>query len=369
MEPFRARLGGTLVVFGAGELARLGELARARGARRVLLVTDPGVSAAGHAGRAVDSLRAAGLEFRIFDEVVENPTTRHVEAGTAVARAAGIELIVGLGGGSAMDCAKGINFLVSNGGRIEDYWGEGKAAKPMLPSIGVPTTAGTGSEAQSFALIEQEGTLRKMACGDEKVRFATVILDSDLTATQPRRVAALTAMDAVSHVVESFVTTRRNPVSRLLSREAWRLLSEAFPAAMEDSPDESTRGHMLLGAHLAGCAIEASMLGAAHAMANPLTSDFGVPHGEAVMLGLPHVVRFNEPVAGAWYRELSDEPLAARLEAMRSRAGLATRLRDAGVPASALAGLASQAASQWTAGFNPRPVSEADLRGLYESAW
>ena len=145
-----------------------------------------------------------------------------------------------------MDCAKGINFLVSNGGRMEDYWGDGKATRPMLPSIGVPTTAGTGSEAQSFALIEQEGTLRKMACGDEKVRFGAVILDPELTATQPRRVAALTAMDAVSHVVESFVTTRRNPVSRTFSREAWRLLSEAFVPAMGEQPDEATRGNFLV---------------------------------------------------------------------------------------------------------------------------
>ena len=364
-----ARLGGTFLVFGAGELSRLGELARARGARRVLLVTDPGVRAAGHADRAAASLRDAGLGCDLFDGVVENPTTAHVEAGTAVARRACSDLITAVGGGSTMDCAKGINFLVSNGGRMEDYWGDGKATRPMLPSIGVPTTAGTGSEAQSFALIEQEGTLRKMACGDEKVRFGAVILDPELTATQPRRVAALTAMDAVSHVVESFVTTRRNPVSRTFSREAWRLLSEAFSSAMGEQPDEATRGRMLLGAHLAGCAIEASMLGAAHAMANPLTSGFGVPHGEAVLLGLPHVVRFNDPVAGPWYRELSEEPLAARLEAMRARAGLAGRLRDAGVPAEALPELASQAAAQWTAGFNPRPVTENDLRDLYEQAW
>src|SRR5262249_46843259 len=141
------------VVFGPGCLSRLGEFARDLGGRRVLLVTDPGLEAAGHPQRAVRYLRAARLEAFVFDEVRENPTTIQVEAGAAFARARAIDLIVAVGGGSAMDCAKGLNFLLTNGGRIADYLGFGKATRPMLPSIGVPTTAGTGSEAQSFALI------------------------------------------------------------------------------------------------------------------------------------------------------------------------------------------------------------------------
>src|SRR5262249_1030034 len=155
----------TRVVFGPGSLARLGELARDLGGRRALLVTDPGLEAAGHPDRALHSLRAAGVETFVFDGVEENPTTRHVRAGLEAARKHKIDLLVAVGGGSSMDCAKGVNFLLTNGGEMADYKGFGKATRPMLPSIGVPTTAGTGSEAQSYALIADEKTHLKMACG------------------------------------------------------------------------------------------------------------------------------------------------------------------------------------------------------------
>src|SRR6516162_4754871 len=154
------------VLFETGALARLGEVARELGGRRALLVTDPGLEAAGHPQRALAALRGAGVETFVFDEVEENPTTRHVEAGLEVAKRHGIDLLVAVGGGSSMDCAKGINFLLTNGGRMSDYKGFGKAKKPMLPALGVPTTAGTGSEAQSYALIADDQTHQKMACGD-----------------------------------------------------------------------------------------------------------------------------------------------------------------------------------------------------------
>ncbi|HEV3448279.1 MAG TPA: iron-containing alcohol dehydrogenase, partial [Gemmataceae bacterium] len=136
----------TRVVFGPGALARLGELVRELGGTRVLLVTDRGLEAAGHPQRAVQSVRDAGLEVFVFDDVEENPTTRHVELGLACARSNRIDFLVAVGGGSSMDCAKGVNFLLTNGGSMTDYQGFGKAARPMLPSIGVPTTSGTGSE-------------------------------------------------------------------------------------------------------------------------------------------------------------------------------------------------------------------------------
>jgi alcohol dehydrogenase len=143
----------TRIVFGPDTIDSLGRLARELDARRVLVVSDPGVVAAGHTGHGVTALQAAGCDSVTFDGTCENPTTREVEAGVEVARQFRPDLIVGMGGGSSMDCAKGINFLYSNGGRMQDYWGVGKATQPMLPMIAVPTTAGTGSEAQSFALI------------------------------------------------------------------------------------------------------------------------------------------------------------------------------------------------------------------------
>src|SRR4051794_34487094 len=150
------------VVFGPSSLNRLGELARELGGTRVLLVTDPGLEHAGHPQRAEASVREAGLEVFTFDEVRENPTEREVAAGATFARTHAADLIVAVGGGSSLDCAKGVNFILTNGGRMPDYKGFGKASKPMLPSVGVPTTAGTGSEAQSYALITDEKTHLKM---------------------------------------------------------------------------------------------------------------------------------------------------------------------------------------------------------------
>ncbi|HXG12457.1 MAG TPA: iron-containing alcohol dehydrogenase [Gemmataceae bacterium] len=372
----------TRVIFGAGSLARLGEVACDLGESRVLLVTDPGLEAAGHPQRAAASLREAGLEVFIFDGVEENPTNRHVEAGVAFARPLGIDLIVSVGGGSAMDCAKGINFLLTNGGTMADYKGFGKARKPMLPSIGVPTTAGTGSEAQSYALIADERSHMKMACGDRKAAFHVAILDPEVTVSQPPRVTALTGIDALSHAVESYVTTKRNPVSQMFAREAWQLLEANFAKVLRDPNDLDARGAMQMGAFLAGTAIENSMLGATHACANPLTAHYGLTHGLAVGLMLPHVVRFNAAVVGPLYAELMEqagllngepgvagELLAGRLEELMQATGLPTRLRDLGVSRGILPVLAEEAAQQWTARFNPRPVTEADLLRLYEAAF
>ncbi len=370
-ESWSAEIGSIRVHFGPGSIEQLGDLAREMGGSRVLVVTDPGVRAAGYAERAMRVLQGEGIEASVFDQVSENPTTVDVEAGRDFAAERRIDLVVGLGGGSAMDCAKGINFLLTNGGRMEDYLGFGKASRPMLPSIGVPTTAGTGSEAQSYALISQAETHRKMACGDRKARFREVILDPDFCATAPQRVRAATGIDAVSHAVESFVCTRANPVSRMFAREAWHLLQRSFDIS---SSGPGPLGDMLMGAHLAGAAIEGSMLGAAHACANPLTARFGVVHGVAVGLMLPHVVRFNGEVAAELYRDLSGgsaEVLVRRIEELRSAAGLPTRLRDAlgrDLDRQTLRELAEDAAGQWTARFNPRPVEAGDLLRLYEVA-
>ena len=372
----------TRVKFGPGTLGSLGELAREMGARRVLLVTDHGLEAAGHPQRAQTSLEEAGLKVLVFDEVEQNPTSRHVEAGARFAKPHGIDLIVSVGGGSAMDCAKGINFLLTNGGQMSDYKGFGKAKKPMLPAIGVPTTAGTGSEAQSYALIADEQTHLKMACGDRKAAFAIAILDPEVTVSQPAKVTAITGIDALSHALESFVATRRNPVSQIFSREAWKLLEVNLERVMRDPTDLEARGSMQVGAYLAGSAIENSMLGACHACANPLTAHYGVTHGLAIGIMLPHVLRFNaESEVAELYDELTEEVglrngqpgstveiLADRISALMRLAGLPTRLDACGISSGILPLLAEEANQQWTARFNPRPVGEAELLSLYEAA-
>jgi alcohol dehydrogenase len=269
-----------------------------------------------------------------------------------------------------MDCGKGINFILTNGGRMADYWGTGKAIKPMLPFVAVPTTAGTGSDAQSYALITDPDTHQKMACGDAKALPRVALLDPELTATQPPKVAAATGIDAVAHAVESSGATKRNEVSRLLSLEAWRLLESSFERALSEPSDAEARQRMLLGAHLAGAAIENSMLGAAHALANPLTGLCGVTHGLAVGMMLPHVIRFNSAGGDRPYGDLAPDPetLARRVESMLDAAGLPRTLAQVDVPEAKLPELVRMAATQWTATFNPRPVGEPELLSIYRSA-
>ncbi|MFN5755240.1 MAG: iron-containing alcohol dehydrogenase [Planctomycetia bacterium] len=374
---FRA---ATRLVVGPRTIGRLGSLARELGAKRALVVSDPGIVAAGHTAAGLESLATAGLATATFSGFTENPSSAEVEAGTAFARDFRPDLLVGLGGGSSMDCAKGINFLISCGGRMRDYKGRGTATGPMLPSIAVPTTAGTGSETQSFALITDAETGMKMACGDPRAAFKVAILDVHLTLTQPLSLAALTGIDAVSHAVESHVSRTATPASRVFSREAWRMLATNLPLVFADGGSLDARSAVQFGAALAGLAIEHSMLGAAHALANPLTAAHGIAHGQAVGLMLPHVVRFNSQACGAGYAELlGDVGIAAALEAAGGRLAdwladllrasrLQTTLSACGATAPDVTALASLAAEQWTAGFNPRPVAAPDLASLYEAA-
>src|SRR5215471_7887014 len=238
----------TRVVFGADSIERAGELARELGAQKILLVTDPGIVAAGHADRLCKNLEGAGLKVTTFDRARENPTTRCVASCLAVARRSRPDAIVGLGGGSAMDTAKGCNFLLTNGGRMQDYQGVGKARSPMLPFIAIPTTAGTGSECQSAALIVNERTHQKMACLDPKAAARIAILDPGLTLSQPPRVTACTGIDALAHALETAVTNKRNPLSAMFSREAFRLCVTAFPEVLLAPKNLEARGRMLLGA-------------------------------------------------------------------------------------------------------------------------
>ncbi|MDB6064771.1 MAG: iron-containing alcohol dehydrogenase [Pedosphaera sp.] len=376
----------TRLVFGVDSVEQVGELARELGSKKILLVTDPGIVAAGHADRVCGLLASAGLKVTLFGKARENPTTRDVNDCLTAAKSAGIDTILGLGGGSSMDTAKGCNFLLTNGGRMQDYWGVGKATKSMLPLIAIPTTAGTGSECQSFALIADEKTHQKMACGDSKAAARIAILDPALTKSQPPRVAACTGIDAITHAVETAVTRKRNALSLMYSHEAFKLTVSSFPNVMRHADDLEARGRMLLGAALAGTAIENSMLGAAHSAANPLTARYGVVHGQAVGIMLPLVVRFNsqDAVARQAYAELASAPelacvsdghapaveaLIARLESLLNLANIPRSLADCGVKRSEIKTLAAEAAQQWTAGFNPRSINKKDFAELYEAAF
>jgi alcohol dehydrogenase len=255
----------------------------------------------------------------------------------------------------------------------------------MLPLIAIPTTAGTGSECQSAALIADEVTHQKMACLDPRAAARVALLDPELTVSQPQRVTAFTGTDAITHALETAVTTKRNPISQLYSREAFRLCAGSFERVLSTPTDVVARGRMLLGAAFAGMAIENSMLGAAHAGANPLTAHFGVVHGAAVGVLLPHVIRFNaaEPTARGLYADLAGalgfagqgegievavEALIQRVGSLLNTAGIPRSLIEAGVKPEAIPELAAEAARQWTVNFNPRPMVAADFETLYLAA-
>jgi alcohol dehydrogenase len=221
-----------------------------------------------------------------------------------------------------------------------------------------------------------------MACGDRKAAFRVAILDPEVTVSQPLPVTAITGIDALAHAVESYVSTRRNPLAQMFAREAWRLLEANLETVLRTPGDLEARGAMQLGAYLAGTAIENSMLGACHACANPLTAHYGLTHGVAIGILLPHVIRLNTAAAGPLYGDLAHqvglangtpgmaaEGLARRIAELMAIAGLPTTLAACGVSSGILPVLADEANQQWTARFNPQPVGFAELLRLYEAAY
>jgi alcohol dehydrogenase len=370
----------TRTIFGQGTFDKLGQIAHGLGFKRTLVVADAGVVQAGYVAKAMRLLETAGIEGVPFHDFGQNPNSSMVESGRQFATPLGVDSIIGIGGGSSLDCAKGINFLLTNGGAIADYRGYGKAVTPLLPMIGVPTTAGTGSEAQSYAVIADAATHMKMACGDPSAAPRVALLDPELTFSAPHHVTAMAGFDAIAHAVETAVTMRRTEMSDTFSHRAWRLLNDAFERVLLHPSDAEARAEMQLGSHYAGVAIEQSMLGAAHACANPLTARYSVAHGLALAMLLPHVVRWNGTVAAERYAALLNSPrrrardqdaaesLAARLDDLAGAAGLGLKLSDSGVDEAALPELAAEAAQQWTGTFNPRPFDVAGALQIYRAA-
>ncbi|HEY3607195.1 MAG TPA: iron-containing alcohol dehydrogenase [Pseudonocardiaceae bacterium] len=373
------------IVFGCGASARVGELALAENATRVLLVSDNGVLAAGHTDAVAAALRDHRMSVAVFTDVHENPTHHDVSACVELARRQVPDLIIGLGGGSALDVAKACNMVCAEGSEITRHPGTTRATKPHRPMIAIPTTAGTGSECQAHAVISDAETGAKTAFATSESLPKTVILDPVLTLTQPRRVTVHSGLDAIVHAVEVTVTTSRNPLSTLFAAEAFGLLNQNLPIVLASPDDLDARGAMQLGAALAGLAIAHSMLGAAHAAGNPLTARYHITHGESVASMLPAVIRFNaqDDGARACYADLAAraglaadaadphervQALLTRLAQLWSLTGNPPDLAGYGVRADDVDDLAVAAAQQWTGTFNPRPVDADAFRGLYLDA-
>ncbi|MGC6581634.1 MAG: iron-containing alcohol dehydrogenase [Akkermansiaceae bacterium] len=345
------------IIAGTGTLAQLAEHVSGS----ALIVTDAGVAAAGHVERAAALLE----DVVIYDQVRENPTESDVATCAEFARSVNPEIIIGLGGGSTLDTAKGVLFLLSGGGKMSDYQGHGQLDESlkMLPFVAIPTTAGTGSECQSYAVLCRDKSHEKMAFGDPRALARTVILDPELTASMPLSVARITALDALSHALESAVSIKSTAASRALSFAAFRKIEPVIESVLKGTATIEERGEMLIGAAQAGQAIEASMLGAAHASANPLTARFNVVHGQAVLTMLPTVMRWNTPEVGGIYQELK-LGLISWVESLRELAELEVPV----ITREFIPEMARDAAAQWTAQFNPRRLEADDFEAIYQDA-
>ena len=358
MTPFDFRP-RTRILFGAGEFARLGEVAREQNATRCLVLAGQASVDAGHAQETVRSLKARRMEVFAFHDFTANPTMPMVEAAREYAAPQAVNLVVGLGDGDALDFAKAVNVVISNGGSIRDYRGYGNVPKPLLPMIAVPSVAGSGSEAQSNCAIYDPEDGSRVICGDPKIFFRTAVLDANLTLGQPAALTAANGYDAIGRAVETLFSTRRTPISECFSREAYRLLDSAFGRVLRMPEDPEARSAMLLGAHFAGLAVEYSALGPAHACAQPLVKNYKMLPGAALALVLLPALE--------WMEEGAD--LAPRLRHLAAAAELPRSLSDAAIPEQVLPRLAEEAATQWTGRFSSHHFDAPAALEIYRAAY
>ena len=371
-----------------GASQRLAELCRERGAQRVLIVTDPGISKLGLLDEVLPGFARTELTVEVFDQVVADPPEDILLAAVEQALALKAQLIIGFGGGSSMDVAKLVALLAHPDctQALAQIYGVGNARGQRLPLILVPTTAGTGSEVTQISIITT-GATSKMGVVSPLLLPDLALLDAELTLGLPPAVTAATGIDAMVHAIEADTSAlKKNPLSDLLAREALRLLAANLDKVVHDGSDREARQAMLLGSCLAGQAFANAPVAAVHALAYPLGGHFHIPHGLSNALVLPHVLGFNASVAAPLYAELAPLVLGEQLRAggvlqqteqfigamadFSVRSGLPTRLRDAGVPQDMLPTLASDAMQQQRLLVNnPREMTEAHALAIYQVAY
>ena len=369
-----------------GASKRVGELVAQHfpKARKALLVTDAGFLNTGLVEAPLTSLRTAGLAVDVWSGVVADPPEAVVLQAAADAHAGAIDLVIGLGGGSSMDVAKLIAVLVASAQPLQSMYGIGNVLGPRLPLVQIPTTAGTGSEVTPISIVTT-GATTKMGVVSPQLYADLVILDAELTVGLPTRVTAATGIDAMVHAIEAYTSRlKKNPLSDMLATQALRLLSQNLVQVCKDGRNLPARQAMLLGAMLAGQAFSNAPVAAVHALAYPIGGVFHVPHGLSNALVLPHVLRFNASHATPLYAQLaaiiapdatgSDEArsaaLIASLETIAQQVGIETRLRQVGIAETDLDRLADEAMLQTRLlTNNPRQLSRADARAIYQAAW
>ena len=386
MQPFIFNTTAS-ILFEPGAASVIGGKVGKRLGRSVIFITDPVLAALGLCDPAIGSLRSQDIDVLVFDKVEADPSRATLMAAVEAGRAAAATGVIGFGGGSSLDVAKLAALLIGSAESLDEAWGVGNAKGPRLPLVLVPTTAGTGSEVTPVSIITV-GADEKRGVSSAAILPDIAILDPELTRGLPPVITAATGIDAMVHAIEAYTSksVNNNPVSRVLAREALRLLAANIETAVFDGADMAARSAMLLGSMLAGQAFANSPVAAVHAFAYPIGGIFHVPHGLSNALVLPHVLRFNAHVAAQLYAEIAPDvfPDLASLTSAEARCarfiedmaelsrkiGLQSRLRDVGIGEDDLDRLARDAMKQQRLLVNnPRPVSEADALQIYRAAW
>ncbi len=308
----------TRIQFGINSITGLGEQVKNCGGTKVFLAADPGLESAGVLEKIVGALTAAHLPYELYTAIVPEPGLELADRGASLAKAAGCDCVVGAGGGSAMDVAKAVSILLTNGGKAEDYLGLGRISKPGVPKIMIPTTAGTGAEVTFTAVFLNEKTRSKAGMNGDPLYPEAAILDPSLTVSLPPHVTAFTGIDALTHAIEAYVSIQAHTLSDLYAQKAIILIADNLAMAYARGDNMEARGAMLMGSLLAGRALATAGVGLVHAMAYPMGGMFNTPHGLANAVLLPYVMAYNLIGSPQKYAQIANA-LGCRIEGLNVR--------------------------------------------------
>ncbi|MEE4137225.1 MAG: alcohol dehydrogenase-like regulatory protein ErcA [Desulforhopalus sp.] len=370
-------------IFGPGALSLVGRYLANFGAKKVLVVTDQGVIDAGWAGRLTDLLSRDGLDFALFSTVSANPRDIQVMAGADFYHQEKCDIIVAVGGGSPMDCAKGIGIVSTNHGNILDYEGIDNVDIPGPPLICIPTTAGTAADVSQFAIISATAEQRKIAIISKTMVPDVALIDPETTLTMNSHLTACTGMDALVHAIEAYVSTANSPILDLHALEAIRLICANLPKVLAAPNDLALRANLTLASLQAGLAFSNASLGAVHAMAHSLGGLLDLPHGECNAILLDHVVGFNFAEAGPRYGAIaqamglevagltdsqSKSAILAGIASLKKSVGIHSTLGNWGATSADIPVLAQKALADPCMVTNPRLANQRDIEVIYEEA-
>jgi len=373
----------TSIAFGEGSSQSVGHLVLGMEFTRVFCIYDAGVKKAGVAADIVSSLTTAGLEVVEWDGVVANPTDFVVEEGARLAREAGSQVIVAIGGGSVIDTGKAICILLTNESPINQYDGINMVKTPTTPLIAIPTTAGTASEVTAFTIVTDTVKLKKMVIGGQNIGAKYALIDPLLTLAMPPALTAATGMDALTHAVEAYVSKAASVPTDINALKSIELISGNLAMAVENGSNVEARTNMLLGSMLAGFAFNSAVLGLVHSIAHPLSVHCGLPHGVANAAVLPHVMEYNAEAVPARVRDIGaamgldvkelsvSQAVKETIDAVKSlsrKIGIPT-LKETGVSRNLFERVAEDALKEISTIFNPRDPSKEDVLKILEKAF